>query len=139
MIAKKGDANNTSHSNFTRDMLVRLVYNDIVNGAVYSNLIDKIMTDGYNVGRTYGSTTAYLVVSTARKLVKKDWEEDRKTLKETLYATYMDMYAEARKAKDRYSAISCLKELAKLGGAYEPDKVDVSIDGDIEINFGFDN
>lgn len=138
IISKKGD-NKGGQSSFLRDLAVKHTYNGIVEGKTYSNLIDALLNDDYGIGKTYKTSWAADIVATARKMVKSDWEEDRKTLKESLYITYMDLFAEARNAKDRTSAINILKELAKLGGAYEGDKVNLNINGEIDINFNLDN
>lgn len=132
---KKGDIDGTTHSNTLYDTALRHTYKAIVNGTTWSQCVNNLLEDAYGIGRKYATTRAEQIARDARQLVRKDWEADRQVLKESLYASYMDIFNEARVAKDRTSAINCLKELGKLGGAYEAEKVDINLEGNIEIDF----
>lgn len=122
-----------------REYLLREIYNLLVNGATSSNIIDRLMNDYWNVGKKYTHKSCYNLLEDARKMIKEDFEEDRKTLKEQIYANYMDIYAEARESFDRMAAIKCMENLAKITGLNEPTKVEAKVDGSIVIDFGLDN
>lgn len=124
-----------------REEVYKHVYNDICNGALYSNLIDRLMEDYYNIGFKYSRHTAVDIISNVRRMLRKDFEEVKTQLREQLLAQLYDVYNEARAKEDRQSALAALKQIAKLTGADEAErfKVECDIFGNIDIAFGFDN
>jgi hypothetical protein len=50
----------------------------------------------------------------------------------------MDLFTEAKEIGDRMNAIKCIQEIAKLTGAYEAEKKDITIK-DLTIDFNLLN
>lgn len=121
------------------EILEQHIYRAIMNGTTYSDLVRLIRLDHWKIGLTYSSDTAAKnVITRVKKRIKEDWIEESKELRENLYTKMMDLYADCRKNNDRKVANDILKTLAKTTGVAEPEKVDLSISGGIEIDFGFE-
>lgn len=112
------------------------VWEDIAHGVKHSKMYEKLMTDEYNIGKTYSKAQAIDIVNETKKQIKKYWEEEREHLKEVTQERLDTVYEEAMARNDRQSAIGALKEFSKLTGLYDAQKVDVNLKGDIEIEFG---
>ena len=125
------------NSEYTNDKLKREIYKCIVRGETRDSIVTKIMTDYWGLGNAglKDKAIAEKYVAAVRKQMKKDWEEERKDLKPILVKSFQDIYNDCRNNNDRYNAISAMRELSKLSGMYEPDKIDLTMDGTIEINF----
>lgn len=115
------------------------IYNDLLRGATQSNLVDKLTKDLYEVGIKYSAHTSRDLISKVRRMVRADYLEERKELRETNLNRLLDLYSEAKDNKDRFTALKTLQELNKMCGLYEAEKVDVNINGNITVDFGFDN
>lgn len=115
----------------------RKVYDDIVKCESYNNILDKLETDAYGLGKCFTYNTAQKIYRDCTKMIKEDFEAKRAELKETFLSNLLDIANDARKNGDRYSAVMALKEGIKLTGAAEPTKLE--IDSVVNINFGFDN
>ena len=125
------------NSEYTNDKLKREIYKCIVRGETRDSIVTKIMTDYWGLGNAglKDKAIAEKYVAAVRKQMQKDWEEERKDLKPVLVKSFQDIYNDCRNNNDRYNAISAMRELSKLTGMYEPDKIDLTMDGTIEINF----
>lgn len=121
------------------EQLRRCVAKDILKGATQIKLIQKINKDAYGLGIKLPKDSAENLISKTRKELREDWIEERKGLQEIQLQRLMDLYEESREANDRYSALNTMKEINKMVGLYEAEKikVDASINGSIEIDFGF--
>lgn len=120
-----------------KDEIVNHLYNDMCDGCTYSNMMNKLMNDYYNVGHKYSESRADTLISEARRLIRKDFEEDRQEIKARLYIAIQDVFNECREANDRSNALKALDQISKLLGLNEPDKIDMKIQN-IDINFGLD-
>lgn len=120
-----------------KDQLRRHLINDLLNGASQSVLIQKIEEDAYQLGITYKVASAKNIISQCRKLLKADWEAERKDLREMQLTRLLDLYTDAREMRDTRGALSVLQEINKITGQYEAQKLDVNLSGDINIDFGF--
>lgn len=119
-----------------KDEVVNHLYNDMCDGCTYSNMMNKLMNDYYNVGHKYSESRADALISEARRLIRKDFENDRQEIKARLYIAIQDVFNECREANDRSNAIKCLDQISKLLGLNEPDKIDMRLQN-VDINFGF--
>lgn len=106
-------------------------------GATYTNCLNKLMNDDYEVGYCYSESRADKLISEAKKLIRKDFEEDRKEIKGRLYVALQDVFNECREWNDRGNALRALEQISKLLGLNEPEKVDMRLQN-VDINFGFD-
>lgn len=111
----------------------------MLNGALMSNVIDKLKNGGYGDGRKYKYDEAYKIFFEAKNLVKLDFEMERPYLKEQLYLYLMDIYTDCKTANDRYNAINAINSIAKITGISDEGKQKINIEskGDISISFGF--
>lgn len=128
------------HDCTRRDYLKKEVYNALANGATYSNIYTMLQEDHWDVGWKPSRNTCYDILKQVKDQIKEDWKEDRKYLKEQIYANILDLYNESRQVGDRRIALDSMKEIAKLGGLYDPEKIEIQgqINSNIEIDFGFD-
>lgn len=129
-----------SSPTYKKDLLKEYVYNELLRGTTQSELVEKIQNDFWNIGKTYSTGSAKNLITQVRKEIKSDWEEERKDVRDTLLARLMSLYSDSIDAKDRYGALNCLKEIAKITGLYEPQKLDVNanVNGGLVIDFNFD-
>lgn len=116
---------------------VRRVINDMLNGATNSVLTDKLMNDDYNLGFNYTKNGAQHITKEARRILRKDFEEERAELRERLFNMFLDVYTEAKEIGQHQSALKALEDICKLTGVNEPDKQEVTLN-DIIIDFKFD-
>lgn len=133
-----GAAKKVGATSVRKDEVVNHIYNDICNGATYTNCLNKLMNDDYEVGHKYSESRADKLIQMARKLIRQDFEEDRKEIKARLYVAIQDVFNECREANDRSNALKALDQISKLLGLNEPDKIDMRLQN-IEIDFGFEN
>jgi hypothetical protein len=133
-----GAAKKVGATSVRKDEVVNHIYNDICNGATYTNCLNKLMNDDYEVGHKYSESRADKLIQMARKLIRQDFEEDRKEIKARLYVAIQDVFNECREANDRSNALKCLEQISKLLGLNEPDKIDMRLQN-IDIDFGFEN
>ena len=133
-----GAAKKVGATSVRKDEVVNHIYNDLCNGATYTNCLNKLMNDYYEVGHKYSESRADALISEARRLIRKDFEEDRKEIKARLYVAIQDIFNECREANDRSNALKALDQISKLLGLNEPDKIDMRLQN-VDINFGFED
>lgn len=120
--------------------VVKECYNDMLNGALMSHVMDKLQKGEYGNGKKYKYNEAYQVFHDAKNLIKLDFEVEKPFLKEQLYLYLMDIYTNCRESDDRYNAINAINSIAKLTGMYENgQKINIESQGEIKISFGFNN
>lgn len=112
-------------------------YNDMVNGVMKREIIDKLMNGGY--GETpYSNKEAYQVYTECLQLMRYDFEQERPFLKEQLYTYLTKILSDCHKAKDRYNAIQCINSIAKLVGITDNKaQLNIQTNGEVKISFGF--
>lgn len=135
MPVKKGDKIN--HSKHRRMLARHSVLNDMLNGATRSIAIDKLQNDGYSLGYNFSYETAKDIYEEAMRQIKKDFEAERSWIKDSLLSKWMDIYTDARERVDLTNANKALDYIAKMTGAYEPEKAEISIK-QIDIDFGLE-
>lgn len=123
------------------DALFQKVREDIYKGLSQSDLIDRIINNFYELKyeKTPNIHYARNIISDVRKKIKEEWKEQNQELKELQLGRLLDLYNESRKNNDRMNALNTLKEINKVGNIYEAEKVDMTINADIQIDFGFDD
>lgn len=78
--------------------------------------------------------------SKAKEFVKEKFAKDRDAIVETHHARLFKLYIEAVKDGEKEIARKVLADMAKLTGINEPDKKDVTSDGEkIQINIGVED
>lgn len=127
-------------SKFRREQAIRYVVNDILQGATYSVLQEKLAEDGYGIDYCYKQSSRNRIIADARKRIKEDFKEQLPHLKEDMMARLLDVYTECRDLGDRGNALKALEQIAKITGMNEQKiNVEGKIDNNITIDFGFDN
>lgn len=129
---------NEDKSSIRKELAIRNVINDLMDGGVYSVIKEKLMEDEYGIGKKYTEGTAKGIIKFARKRIKDDFEEQLPDIRASLTNMLMDLFTEAKEMGDRMNAIKCIQEIAKLTGAYEAEKKDITIK-DLTIDFNLLN
>lgn len=137
MAAPKRPANEDK-SSIRKELAIRHIINDLLDGAVCSVIITKLTEDSYEVGKKYCKSTAKEMFKEARRRIKADFEEQLPEIKSNLTNMLYDLFTEAKEVGDRMNAIKCIQEIAKLTGAYEAQKQDITIK-DLTIDFNLLN
>lgn len=126
MNQPKGD--DKHHSKLRHDEAVRNVVNDILDGATYSVLFQKLTEDEYGLDYKYSQSMAQKIITKARKRMRDDYKEALPQMRETLTNICMDILSEAKQIGDRMNALKAVDYVAKLTGAYEPTKVEAKVE-----------
>lgn len=137
MAAPKKPANEDK-SSVRKEIAIRNVVNDLMDGGVYSVIKTKLMEDEYDIGKQYTESSAKNIIKFARARIREDFEEQLPEIKSNLTNILYDLFTEAKEVGDRMNAIKCIQEIAKLTGAYEAQKQDITIK-DLTIDFNLLN
>lgn len=126
---------------FDREELVQHIVCDILNGMSRYRVMLKLNRDQYEgfESSKFSRTKKYDLVKEAFEHCKIPLAEDRQKQRELFVARLEDILEEARDAHDRQNAIAAIKEIGKIIGIYEPEKVDVTADVNVEISFGLES
>ena len=124
-----------------REELVQLIVCDILNGMSRYRVLLKLKRDQYEDFKSseFSRSKQYDLVQEAYECCKIPLAEDRQKQRELFIARYEDILEECRDARDRQNAIAALKEMGKILGIYEPDKVDVTANVSVDISFGLED
>lgn len=125
MNQPKGD--DKHHSKIRHSEAVRHVVNDILDGATYSVLFQKLTEDEYGLDYKYSQSMAQKIITEARKRMKEDYKEALPQMRETLTNICMDILSEAKQIGDRMNALKAVDYVAKLTGAYTPEQKEVTV------------
>ena len=125
---------------FEREEIVELIVCDLLNGLSRYKILLKLDRDSYEGYNTsvFSRSKKYELVSEAYEKCKIPLAEDRQKQRELFIARYEDILEECRDQRDRQNAIATLKEMGKLLGLYEPEKVDITGNMNVEISFGLE-
>lgn len=117
------------------------IADDIIVGYTWKDIKKKIETDQYNPFKTSNKTRErqWQYYKEATALLKVEFEEEKKELRNVLYERYLNLYKTCVSRNEMNTALNSLKEIAKLMGLNEADKVDVTSENKIVIDFSFDN
>jgi hypothetical protein len=126
------------HNGDAKPIIDELIYKEIIAGTQPSVIRRKLVNDEYGLGLPkLTPKAAARHYEKVRDRIKKDFQEKLPMLKEELTASLYDILNECRHSKDRTNAIRTVESIAKLVGAYAPEKVEMK--HDIVIDFGFEN
>lgn len=117
------------------------IADDIIVGYTWKDIKKKIETDQYNPFKTSNKTRErqWQYYKEATALLKVEFEEEKKELRNVLYERYLSLYKTCVSRNEMNTALNSLKEIAKLMGLNEADKVDVTSENKIVIDFTFDD
>ena len=122
-----------------RIVLLRQIITDILRGYRYSQIIDKIKEDKYNMGKKCNEKKSKDLYNEAHAILINDMKEEANHLKDKMVSRAMDVYEEARGENDRVNALKALEMINKTFGLYEADRMRAEIDvhkHKVVINFG---
>ena len=116
---------------FDREELVQLIYIDLINGVSRYQIMLKLKRDQYEgfESSKFSRSKQYDLIQEAYENCKIELKEQKEQQKELMYQRLLDVY----------QAISALKELKKLMGLDDPDKVDVTANVNVDISFGLED
>lgn len=129
---------NEDKSSIRKELAIRNVVNDLMDGGVYSVIKEKLMEDEYEIGKKYTESSAKNIIKFARARIKEDFEEQLPDIQAQLTNMLLDLFTEAKDMGDRMNAIKAIQEIAKLTGAYSPQKVEAKVEN-IVIDFNLSN
>lgn len=119
---------------YQKEACIRAIYRDIVNGYANSAITQRVLNDVYGIGYEVNEWWVNDMINEAQRRVAEDFEEERKIFKPKLVAVVNDILRSATEMKDNRMRLESAKELAKLSGSYEPEKVDIKQDIIIDFN-----
>lgn len=137
MAAPKKPANEDK-SSVRKELAIRNVINDLMDGGVYSVIKQKLMEDQYGLDKRYTEGSAKQIIKFARTRIKEDFAEQLPDIRAQLTNMLYDLFTESKEIGDRMNAIKCLQEIAKLTGAYTPEQKEVTVK-EITIDFNLLN
>lgn len=137
MAAPKKPANEDK-SSVRKELAIRNVINDLMDGGVYSVIKQKLMEDQYGLDKRYTEGSAKAIIKFARARIKEDFAEKLPDIRAQLTNMLYDLFTESKEIGDRMNAIKCLQEIAKLTGAYTPEQKEVTVK-EITIDFNLLN
>lgn len=137
MAAPKKPANEDK-SSVRKELAIRNVINDLMDGGVYSVIKQKLMEDQYGLDKRYTEGSAKAIIKFARARIKEDFAEQLPDIRAQLTNMLYDLFTESKEIGDRMNAIKCLQEIAKLTGAYTPEQKEVTVK-EITIDFNLLN
>lgn len=117
------------------EVLEQNVYDLIMRGTTWHEVRDKVLNDYWGIGIHYTEASYRNLVSRVKKRIREEWKEHSAQLREDLVARLMDVYRDSRANGDRATALNTLKYLGKISGQEEPTRLDVNINGAVEIDF----
>lgn len=117
------------------------IADDIIVGYTWKDIKQKIESDQYKPFKTSNKTRErqWQYYKEATALLKVEFEEEKKELRNVLYERYLSLYKTCVSRNEMNTALNSLKEIAKLMGLNEADKVDLTSENKIVIDFSFDN
>lgn len=117
------------------------IADDIIVGYTWKDIKKKIEADKYEPFKTSNKTRErqWQYYKEATALLKVEFEEEKKELRNVLYERYLSLYKTCVSRNEMNTALNSLKEIAKLMGLNEADKVDVTSENKIIIDFTFDD
>lgn len=111
------------------------IYKKILEGWSTTKVVEAITNNQMGWDRAYSRRHALRLISGIRNDMIENFNSERDNIIQENYERLLDIYKESREDKDRYNAISSLKEINKMTGAYQPQKIDLNVSGEIEIDF----
>lgn len=122
---------------YSREDWLNQLWTDIMNGFSRYELIRRLEVDYYGWGSDkWSRAKRYEVLKEAHDKCKMELTENRDELRKVMYNRYLSVYQSAVENMDRGNAIKALDSIVKLSGISEPEKVDITQDVHVTIDFG---
>ena len=115
---------------------------DIIEGANRETVVRKMKNDEYNMSfktSEYADNTILRMYKEAHRWLKVEQEGDKDELWNIFYERYLNLYKNSLQANDRTNALATLKEMTRMLGLNEPEKLNIKEDRKIIIDFGFED
>lgn len=141
MVGKRGKNKAACELQFNRaDMLLQETLADIVNGLTKNDIILKFANKEYEYQKkAIGEAQATNYIKMAYLIMQEDRVAEADKLRDQLYNQYLMLYNDAVMADNPVLAKTILDSVGKI---FLPDekniKLDAKVDGDITIDFKFD-
>lgn len=122
--------------------LIYRITSDIIEGANRETVVRKMKNDKYNMSfktSDYTDNTIIKMYKEAHRWLKVEQEGDKDQLRNVFYERYLNLYKNSLQANDRTNALATLKEMTRMLGLNEPDKLNIKEDRRIIIDFGFED
>lgn len=122
--------------------LIYRMTSDIIEGANREAVLRKMKIDGYNMSfktSDYTDNTILKMYKEAHRWLKVEQEGDKDQLRNVFYERYLNLYKNSLQANDRTNALATLKEMTRMLGLNEPEKLNIKEDRRIIIDFGFED
>lgn len=123
------------------ELLYRIT-SDIIEGASRGTVVRKMKNNEYNMSfktSEYADNTIIKMYKEAHRWLKVEQDGDKDQLRNVFYERYLNLYKNSLEANDRTNALATLKEMTRMLGLNEPDKLNIKEDRRIIIDFGFDD
>lgn len=122
--------------------LMHRMTTDIIEGANRATVVRKMKNNEYNMSfktSDYADNTIIRMYKEAHRWLKVEQEGDKDELRNIFYERYLHLYRNALQSNDRTNALATLKEMTRMLGLNEPEKLNIKEDRRIIIDFGFED
>lgn len=118
--------------------VIEAMYNDCIRGKQKYQIREKFVEGKYdNSSKSYRSFYDYW-----QSMIDKfaeEFEENKKQLKSKFIARYLYLYEQMIDKNDLKGAREVLDSLKKMTGMDEPIEADITLTGDLVVDFGLDD
>lgn len=122
--------------------LIYRITSDIIEGANRETVVRKMKNNEYNMSfktSDYADNTIIKMYKEAHRWLKVEQDGDKDQLRNVFYERYLNLYKNSLQANDRTNALATLKEMTRMLGLNEPEKLNIKEDRRIIIDFGFED
>lgn len=122
--------------------LIYRITSDIIEGANREYVVRKMKNNEYNMSfktSEYADNTIIKMYKEAHRWLKVEQDGDKDQLRNVFYERYLNLYKNSLQANDRTNALATLKEMTRMLGLNEPEKLNIKEDRRIIIDFGFED
>ena len=121
---------------YEKDDFINKIIKLLVKGYTHHQIHQSLIKDEYKWGSDlWSKTKRYAYINEAYQEIKENLTAKKEDLANRVLTMFFDIYADSKKAKDRQSQIKALAEIKKLTGLDEPEKIDITQDISVNINF----
>lgn len=122
---------------YTKEEWLNQLWVDVMNGYSRYELLRRLEVDYYGwESDKWSRSKRYELLKEAYNKCKLELTEKRDDLKMVMFNRYLSIYQDSVEARDRGNALKALDSITKLSGIAEPDKVDITQDVKVSIDFG---
>lgn len=122
---------------YTKEEWLNQLWVDVMNGYSRYELLRRLEVDYYGWDSDkWSRSKRYELLKEAYNKCKLELTEKRDDLKMVMFNRYLSIYQDAVESRDRSNALKALDSITKLSGIAEPDKVDITQDVKVSIDFG---